>query len=58
MPGWWSARPLGDVLSGAEYSGEITELLIEKVPSLTGAQIGVIRQQLVGLARSHGWVEP
>nr|WP_203858879.1 cold shock domain-containing protein [Plantactinospora mayteni] len=49
---------LCDVLSGAEFSGEVTELLIEKVPSLTGAQIGVIRQQLVGLARSHGWVEP
>ncbi|MEQ4303938.1 cold shock domain-containing protein [Plantactinospora sp. B6F1] len=49
---------LCDVLSAAEFSGEITELLIEKVPSLTGAQIGVIRQLLVGLARSHGWVEP
>ncbi|AVT34429.1 DNA-binding protein [Plantactinospora sp. BC1] len=48
---------LCDVLSGAEFSGEITELLIEKVPSLTGAQIGAIRQHLVGLARSHGWVE-
>ncbi|MEN3611671.1 cold shock domain-containing protein [Plantactinospora sp. ZYX-F-223] len=49
---------LCDVLSGAEFSVEVTEMLIEKVPSLTGAQIGVIRQQLVGLARSHGWVEP
>lgn len=49
---------LCDVLSGAEFSAEITEQLIEKVPSLTGAQIGVIRQQLVGLARSHGWIEP
>ncbi|MEO3928968.1 cold shock domain-containing protein [Micromonosporaceae bacterium B7E4] len=49
---------LCDVLSGAEFSAEVTELLIEKVPSLTGAQIGAIRQQLVGLARSHGWVEP
>ncbi|AVT41402.1 cold-shock protein [Plantactinospora sp. BB1] len=48
---------LCDVLSGAEFSGEITELLIEKVPSLTGTQIGAIRQHLVGLARSHGWVE-
>jgi cold shock protein len=48
---------LCDVLSGREFSAEITELLIEKVPSLTGAQIGVVRQQLVALARSHGWVE-
>ncbi|MEE6257824.1 cold-shock protein [Plantactinospora sonchi] len=58
------SRPAGDneelcdVLSGAELSAEITELLIEKVPTLTGAQIGVIRQQIVVLARSHGWVEP
>jgi cold shock CspA family protein len=49
---------LCDVLSGTEFSAEITELLIEKVPSLTGAQINAVRLQLVGLARSHGWVEP
>ena len=48
---------LCDVLSGTEFSGEVTELLIDSVPSLTAAQIVVIRQQLVGLARSHGWVE-
>jgi len=52
------AEELCDVLSGAELSGEVTELLIEKVPTLTGAQIGAIRQQFVNLARSHGWVEP
>jgi len=58
------SRPAGDsddlcdVLSGAELSGEVTELLIEKVPSLTGAQIVAIRQQVVNLARAHGWVEP
>lgn len=49
---------LCDVLSGTEFSREVTEILIERVPSLTGAQIGAIRLQLVGLARSHGWVEP
>ncbi|WP_422771250.1 cold-shock protein [Plantactinospora sp. WMMC1484] len=48
---------LCDVLSGAEFRSEITELLIDKVPSLTAAQIGVIRQQVVALARQHGWVE-
>lgn len=58
------ARPAGeneelcDVLSGAELSAEVTELLIDKVPTLTGAQIGAIRQQIVNLARVHGWVEP
>ena len=46
-----------DVLSARDFSGEVTETLIQHVPSLTGAQIGDIRQQLVGLARSHGWLE-
>lgn len=45
------------VLSGPEFSAEVTELLIEKAPSLTGAQIGAIRQHLIGLARSHGWID-
>ncbi|MER7274203.1 cold shock domain-containing protein [Dactylosporangium sp. NPDC000244] len=48
---------LCDVLSGREFTAEVTELLIQHVPSLTGAQIAQVRQHLAALARSHGWVE-
>ncbi|MGC4897444.1 cold shock domain-containing protein [Micromonospora sp. DT31] len=48
---------LCDVLSPREFFAEVTEVLIARVPSLTGAQIGAVRQALVDLARSHGWIE-
>ncbi|MEU8327933.1 cold shock domain-containing protein [Micromonospora sp. NPDC048839] len=46
-----------DVLSPREFTSEVTELLIERVPTLTAAQVSTIRQSLVDHARSHGWVE-
>jgi CspA family cold shock protein len=46
-----------DVLSAKAFSSAITELLIEQVPTLTGAQIGEIRHHFTELARSHGWVD-
>jgi cold shock protein len=46
-----------DVLSGRDFNSEVTEVLIQHVPSLTGGQIAEIRQHLGDLARSHGWVE-
>jgi cold shock CspA family protein len=48
---------LCDVLSSREFSAEVTELLIQHVPSLTGSQIAQTRQHLVSFARTHGWVE-
>ncbi|MFG2041091.1 cold-shock protein [Dactylosporangium sp. NPDC048998] len=48
---------LCDVLSSREFTAEVTELLIQHVPSLTGGQIAQARQHLVSFARSHGWVE-
>ncbi|GAA2632655.1 cold shock domain-containing protein [Dactylosporangium fulvum] len=48
---------LCDVLSTREFSAEVTELLIQHVPSLTGSQIAQARQHLVAFARTHGWVE-
>ncbi|WP_432995523.1 cold-shock protein [Dactylosporangium sp. CA-233914] len=48
---------LCDVLSSREFAAEVTELLIQHVPSLTGSQIAQARQHLVSFARSHGWVE-
>jgi CspA family cold shock protein len=46
-----------DVLAPHEFTTEVTEVLIQHVPSLTGAQISQIRERLVDQARSHGWVE-
>lgn len=46
-----------DVLSQREFSDEVTESLIEAVPSLTAGQISEIRQQIVALARTHRWVD-
>jgi CspA family cold shock protein len=48
---------LCDVLSTREFDHEVTELLIQHVPSLTGGQVVEIRKRLAGLARTHGWIE-
>ncbi|RKN47801.1 cold-shock protein [Micromonospora endolithica] len=46
-----------DVLTTAEFTAEVTELLIQRVPSMTGEQIAQARQHLAELARGHGWLE-
>jgi cold shock CspA family protein len=49
--------PTCDVLSVAEYSFEVTELLLSEAPWMTGEQIKHLREQLVQHGRSHGWAE-
>jgi cold shock protein len=44
-----------DVLSAAELRQEITELLLNAVPELTGQQIVQARQGLLEFAKEHGW---
>ncbi|MEU1755204.1 cold shock domain-containing protein [Micromonospora matsumotoense] len=46
-----------DVLTSFTFRSNITDLLVEQVPTLTGAQISQIRQHLTQFARSHGWIE-
>lgn len=48
---------LCDVLSADEFRQELTEALIEAVPSLTAAQIMQVRKRLLDLALAHSWVE-
>jgi CspA family cold shock protein len=48
---------LCDVLSERDFAIEVTETLLEHVPTLTGSQLVQIRQRLADLARAHGWVE-
>lgn len=47
---------LSEVLSRAEFGRQLTETLIETVPSLTGAQIQQVRRGMVELAQRHNWV--
>ncbi|HEX3778826.1 MAG TPA: cold shock domain-containing protein [Pseudonocardiaceae bacterium] len=48
---------LCDVLTSREFRYEVTDVLIESVPTLTAAQIGAVRERLAGFAKSHGWIE-
>ncbi|PXY20715.1 cold-shock protein [Prauserella muralis] len=47
-----------DVLTVGEYLAEVTEVLLDAAPGVTAEQILAIRQRLVQLAHSHGWVDP
>jgi len=46
-----------DVLSRAEFSQEITEILLHTAPALTGQQILEVRQGMMEFARKRGWVD-
>lgn len=46
-----------DVLSRAEFSAEITEILLHTAPALTGQQILEVRQGVLEFARKRGWVD-
>jgi cold shock protein len=48
---------LCDVLSPAEFLQELTEILLEAAPTLTGLQIVQLRQHLLKTAQEHGWAE-
>jgi CspA family cold shock protein len=48
---------LCDVLSSAGYQREVTEALIDSVPTATAAQIQQIRQSMLRLAAKHNWIE-
>jgi CspA family cold shock protein len=51
------ADTLCDILSPAEFTHEVTELLLGAEPSLTAAQIVQVRSAFVQFARKSGWVE-
>ncbi|MFF8772545.1 cold-shock protein [Kitasatospora sp. NPDC015120] len=46
-----------DVLTSAELLVEVTELLLEHVPSLTGEQVLKVRNAVLQCAKGHGWTE-
>ncbi|MGF7236150.1 MAG: cold-shock protein [Frankia sp.] len=45
------------LLTTSEFEGEITELLLDTEPTLTGTQIKHIRHQLGAMAEKYGWVD-
>jgi cold shock CspA family protein len=48
---------LCDVVSSVTFGQKVTDVLIDGVPSATGAQIADIRKRLLAFARQHGWIE-
>ena len=46
-----------DVLSSEEFTSEVTELLLNTEPGLTGNQIIMIRGSLLNFAIKQGWVD-
>jgi len=48
---------LCEVVRRAEFSREVTEVLIDAAPSLTAAQIVQIRQRLLASAERRGWID-
>jgi cold shock protein len=45
------------VSSPTEFTREVTEILLQTEPTLTGLQILQIRRQLARLAEKNGWIE-
>lgn len=48
---------LCDVLSETQFVQDVTEMLLERAPSLTGSQIVQVRQCMVEFSRKRGWVD-
>lgn len=46
-----------EVLSQAEFGQELTELLLNNTPALTGQQIIEVRQSVLEFAVKNGWVD-
>jgi cold shock protein len=46
-----------DLLSQAEFRGELTEVLLNTIPALTGPQILEVRQGILEFAKARGWVD-
>ncbi|MBP0453267.1 MULTISPECIES: cold shock domain-containing protein [unclassified Kitasatospora] len=48
---------LCDVLTSAQFLRDVTELLLESAPSLTGEQVLQVRGALLQFGKNHGWTE-
>jgi cold shock CspA family protein len=50
------AKPVAEPLTSATLQQVVTNMLVESVPSLTGAQVAQLRQCLLKFAVERGWV--
>lgn len=48
---------LCDVLSEARFGQEITEILLDSAPDMTGKHIVQVRQNMITFGRKHGWID-
>jgi cold shock protein len=48
---------LCDVLSETRFGQEITEILLDAVPDMTGRHIVQVRQNMIAFGRKHGWID-
>jgi cold shock protein len=48
---------LCDVISASAFALQVTDMLIDVAPTVTGAQIVEVRRRLLTFARQHGWIE-
>jgi cold shock protein len=48
---------LCDVLSEARFGQEITEILLDAAPDMTGRHIVQVRQSMIAFGRKHGWID-
>jgi CspA family cold shock protein len=48
---------LCDVLSEARFGQEITEILLDTAPDMTGKHIVQVRQNMIAFGRKHGWID-
>jgi cold shock protein len=46
-----------EILAEGEFLQQITELLLESAPNMTGMQINELRTHLLKFARKNGWVD-
>lgn len=52
-----SDEQMCDVLLADEFGQELTELLLNNSPALTGEQILQVRHSVLEVAAKHGWLE-
>ena len=48
---------LCDVLSESRFGQEITEILLDSAPDMTGKHIVQVRQNMIAFGRKHGWID-
>jgi cold shock protein len=48
---------LCDVLTAAAFSHDLTDQMLDGIPTLTAAQIAALRKTFLAFAKKHNWIE-